>query len=79
MKDVFKIIVSFLYDEDLDLEVRTASLYTLYAFYCHQLSKYKLKVLFCLIVKCWENLIKFTLIEKDSNLTLAMDLNITVY
>ena len=44
MKDVFKIIVSFLYDEDLDLEVRTASLYTLYAFYCHQLSKYKLKV-----------------------------------
>ena len=44
MKDVFKIIVSFLYDEELDLEVRTASLYTLYAFYCHQIDKLKLKV-----------------------------------
>jgi hypothetical protein len=44
MKDIFKIIVTFLYDEELDLEVRTASLYTLYAFYCHQLSKFKLKV-----------------------------------
>ena len=44
MKDVLKIIVSFLYDEDLDLEVRTASLYTLYAFYCHQINKFKLKV-----------------------------------
>ena len=44
MKDVFKIIVSFFYDEDLDLEVRTAALYTLYAFYCHQINRPKLKV-----------------------------------
>jgi hypothetical protein len=79
MKDVFKIIVTFLYDEELDLEVRTASLYTLYAFYCHQLSKFKLKV--------WEvfystgdySKFKEFLIHKDSNIALSVDIYSSIY
>lgn len=39
MKDTLKIIVEFVYDDEYNLEVRTAALYTLYAFYTQQIHK----------------------------------------
>ena len=44
MKDILKITVEFFYDIGLDLEVRTAALYTLYAIYFHQMNRPKMKV-----------------------------------
>ena len=44
MRDILNIIVEYLYDEDLDLEVRTAALYASYGFFCHQMNRPKFKV-----------------------------------
>jgi hypothetical protein len=44
MKDILKITVEYFYDIGLDLEVRTAALYTLYAIYFHQMNRPKMKV-----------------------------------
>ena len=44
MKDILKVTVEYFYDNDLDLEVRTASLYTLYAIYFHQMNRPRMKI-----------------------------------
>lgn len=46
MKDTLKITAEYIYDPDLDLEVRTAALYTLYGLYYHQMNRPRTKVAF---------------------------------
>ncbi len=44
MKDTIRIVNEYFYDGELDLEVRTAALYTIYALYCHQMTRPRTKV-----------------------------------
>ncbi len=46
MKDTIRIVNEYFYDADLDLEVRTAALYTIYALYFHQMNRPRTKVSF---------------------------------
>jgi len=49
MKDILKITVEYFYDIGLDLEVRAAALYTLYAIYFHQMNRPKMILDICYI------------------------------
>ena len=65
MKDILKITVEYFYDIGLDLEVRAAALYTLYAIYFHQMNRPKMKValllfLFLLLYKIFKFKISVT-------------------
>lgn len=44
MKDTLKITAEYIYDTDLDLEVRTAALYTIYGLYHHQMNRPRTKI-----------------------------------
>ena len=44
MKDTLKITAEYLYDKELDEEVRAAALYTIYALYVFQMNRPRLKV-----------------------------------
>ena len=41
---MLKVTLGYLFDDELDLEVRTGALYTLYGIYFHQVDKPKMKV-----------------------------------
>lgn len=44
MKDTLKITAEYLYDTELDLQVRTGALYTIYGLYYHQMNRPRIKV-----------------------------------
>lgn len=44
MKDTLKIAAEYLYDTELDLQVRTGALYTIYGLYYHQMNRPRIKV-----------------------------------
>lgn len=57
MKDTLRIVAEYLYDDDLDHEVRAAALYTVYAMFNHQMNRPRIKV--AVTPAQWINILQF--------------------
>lgn len=77
MKDTLRITCEYLYDTELDLEVRAAALYTLYGLYYHQMNRPRTKV-----NKKWHEWLEFEYYSNrkilDTSYARAVDRNLAV-